>query len=73
MFQKDQKGKDKKVMRIVIRTTDVRNARLINVLDALQNFQSHIKIIRNSEIKYVLVKEVIMHRKNSDNDDNNNE
>ena len=48
-------------------TIDERNGHLGNSLDvdlkitSLQNVQSHQKIIRNDESKYVLMKKVIVH------------
>ena len=63
--------KSKKLVRMVFRTKNVQKARLVNVLDTylnialLLNVWSHPKIIRNGKIKYVSVKEVIVHlRKN---------
>ena len=63
------KAKRENLVQLVIQTTDVRNARLVNVLDedlkivSLLNVRSHPKIMRNDEIKYVLVKLVIVYRK----------
>ena len=69
------KGSERKggnLVRLVIWTTNVWNARLANVLDAdlkiilLKNVQIHLKRIINSKSKYVLVKRVIVHsRKNA--------
>ena len=77
-FSKGSERKMKKPVRLVIRTTNIWNARLANVLDVdlniikLQNFQSHLKITRNGESKYVSVKEVIVHRKKEFNNSENN-
>ena len=59
-------------MQLVIRTADVQNTRLENVLNVdlniikLQNVRRHLKRMGNGESKYVLVEEVIVHcRKNT--------
>ena len=54
-IQKDQTGKGKNLVRLVIRTTDKNNVRLGNVLDvdlkitSFQNVQIHQNIMRNGE------------------------
>ena len=64
---KGLESKSKKLMQLVLWRTNKRNGRLENVLDidlnikSLQNIQIHKKIIRNGEIKYVLMKELIVH------------
>ena len=51
----------------MLRTIDERNVRLVNALDVdlkitwLQNVQSHQKIMKNGDSKYVLMKKVIVH------------
>ena len=64
------KGSDtkrKNLERVVIRSTDKRNGCLENILDvdlkitSLQNVQIHQRKMINGEIKYVLMKKVILH------------
>ena len=58
--------KRKNLMRLMLRTIDERNVRFGNALDVdlkitlSQNVQSHQKIMKNGEIKYILMKKVIV-------------
>ena len=69
---KGSESKSKNLVQLVIWTTDKQNARLVKALHAdlkiiqLRNVQSHQKRMRNGKIKYILVKEVLVHcRKNA--------
>ena len=66
-FSKGQESKRKNIARLMLWTIYERNVGLRNALDVdlkitcSQNVQSHQKITKNGEIKYVLMKKVIMH------------
>ena len=66
-ISKGSERKRQNIVRLVIRTTDVRNVHLGNILDVnlkitlLQNFRSHRKKIRNKKSNYFLMKRLIVH------------